>query len=154
MPLGGSPYLSRLTSVALLHLHDLTYTGLPKLISYPDPISLRHILVLTSGPLHWLFLLPRMLFLPPDFHYSLSLGLCPKVTFSKRPFLTIPGDMRSAQPCCTFTRWVVSVPGRGHLLYLGAQSLTSQICGEHRALDCRILDPLHAVGCWLYFVVI
>lgn len=138
---GGSNDLSRLTSAALLHLHDLTHTGLPDLVSYPSPISHRHIqLDLTSGPLHWLFPLPGMFF--PQI-----LCLSPKVTFSKRPLLTIPGVMRSVQPCCTFTPWVVSVPGRGLLLYSGAPSLISQICREHRALDCKILDPLSAMGC-------
>lgn len=60
---GGSQDFSRLTSVALIHLYDLTHPELPDLVSHSDPIDLSHIqLVLTSGPLHWLFLLPGMYF--------------------------------------------------------------------------------------------
>lgn len=56
---GGSQDFSRLTSVALIHLRDLTHPELPDFVSHPGPIDLSHIqLVLTSGPLHWLFLLP------------------------------------------------------------------------------------------------
>lgn len=95
---GRSHDLFRPTSASFTHLHDLDHTGLPDLVSYSWPIGLGYIqLVLPQGfalivPSSWNAL-------PPDLGPSPSLCLSLNVTFLKRPFLTIPGGMGSAQPC-------------------------------------------------------
>ena len=121
------------------HLHHSHIcTGLPDLVSYRHPVGLGCIPLVPT---------PGLGMLLPDLGPSPSLCLSPKVASSAS--LAASEGEGSAQPCCSSCRVVL---GPGWRPLLGGGPRVSHP-GEHRALGCRTLAPLCAVGCRLNLVI-